>query len=72
MKSQYFVGLKETRRQVFKSAVIPTRASHGNEFNAVVGPFRTKRAATFFAAFGNNNPHVRCVADAERIARNVN
>lgn len=35
----------------------------------VVGPFKTVRAARWFIRFGSNNPHCRCVADAERLSR---
>ena len=39
-------------------------------FVACIGPFRTKRAAEFMASpAAQNNPHVWCVADAERITR---
>jgi hypothetical protein len=62
---RWYLGIKGARRQVFKADVMPTQESHGAEFNAVVGPFRTKRGAMFHAAFGHNNPHVRTVADAE-------
>lgn len=56
----YYVGLKAARK--------PTEASHGHRFNAVVGPFRTKRGAMTMAIHGENNPHIRGVSDAERLA----
>lgn len=57
-------------RIVFKCDTTPTRASHGDKFNSVVGPFRTKRAAMFMMAFGHhNNPHLQQVSDAERLAK---
>lgn len=34
-----------------------------------IGPFRTRRGADFMAAYGANNPHCQCVADAERLAK---
>jgi hypothetical protein len=54
---------------VFKADQTPTKAAYP-QFASCVGPFRTKRAAILLASFaGNNNPHVRCVADAERISK---
>ena len=63
-----YVGLKDGRREVFRSITVPTEASHGHLYGAVIGPFRTVRAARFMAQHGANNPHVQTVADAERIA----
>ena len=68
---RFYLGIKGTARKVFKSDVTPTQETHGEQFNAVIGPFRTKRGAMFAAAFGHNNPHFRTVADAERIARSL-
>jgi hypothetical protein len=70
-KSKFYVGRKDGRRVVFKSDTVPTPASHGHLYNGVTGPFRTKRGAQFDAAFGENNPHVRHVRDAERIAKQI-
>jgi len=39
------------------------------EYAAVVGPFKTKRAA-YVASSTYPNPHIQTVADAERIAHN--
>lgn len=57
-------------REVFKSAQAPTQETHGDRYLAVIGPFRTMRAARFLAT-QYNNPHVQCVADAERIAKEL-
>ena len=73
---QYFVGITKgvalnTGKQVYQSfrcLIPPDEKSHGNLFAAVIGPFRTKRGADFMAKHGQGNPHLRCVADAERIA----
>jgi patatin-like phospholipase/acyl hydrolase len=54
---------------LFRSAQIPTRESHGHRFTAVIGPFRSKVGASFFARYGRNNPHIRTADDAERLAR---
>lgn len=70
-RKQWYIGLANGGRirKTFTSDVTPTQATHGAEYAAVVGPFRTKRGAMFHAAVGAANPHVRNVADAERIAR---
>ncbi len=71
MSKRYYVGTHkgELRRTVFTSTSTPTQATHGAQYAAVIGPFRTKRAASFMALFGSNNPHLQTVLDAERIAR---
>lgn len=65
--ARIYVGLSSGQRSVFKFDATPSAESHA-EFNAVIGPFRTMRAARLMSACGNN-PHIRCVADAERVAR---
>ena len=67
--NKWYLGINGQARKVFKAAMTPTQESHGEQFNTVVGPFRTKRGAMFTAAFGHNNPHIRTTADAERISR---
>jgi hypothetical protein len=68
--SKWYVGCKQGSRKIFKSDTTPTKASHGALFNAVIGPFRTKRGAMIMVAFGShNNPHIQSVSDAERIGR---
>ena len=68
--SKWYVGIKPGgARFPFKSDTTPTHESHGSIYAAVIGPFRTKRGATFDAAVGRNNPHIQHVNDAERIAR---
>jgi hypothetical protein len=64
-----YVGMKSGNWAVFRSASIPTEKSHGKVFNAVMGPFKTLRAARFTAKHGKGNPHLQTVRDAERIAR---
>ena len=63
-----YVGLGSNRR-VFKADIEPTYASHGHLFPAVMGPFKTMRAARFFVEHGQGNPHIAHVNDAERIAK---
>lgn len=69
MRARYYCGYKDGRPEVFKATTEPTAASHGERYAAVVGPFRTKRAAAWMAEHGNGNPHARSVADAERLCR---
>ena len=70
MRTKPYVGVKAGNPwEVFLSAGEPTRETHGARFAAVIGPFKTKRAAVFMAKHGRNNPHLQTVADAERIAR---
>jgi hypothetical protein len=54
---------------LFRSPQTPTWESPGQRFTAVIGPFRSKVGAGFFARYGRNNPHIRTTDDAERLAR---
>lgn len=71
MTTKFYVGIRSGKRFVFKSDVLPTQASHGQRYNAVIGPFRTKRAAILTAVTGGQNPHLRSVSDAERISKHA-
>jgi hypothetical protein len=53
----------------FCSPTIPTKESHGHLYTAVIGPFKSKVGASYFARYGRNNPHIRTADDAERLAR---
>jgi hypothetical protein len=65
-----FVGMKNAEGpEVFRFNAEPTAATHGSRYSHVVGPFRTVRGARFMVSFGQNNPHCRCVGDAERLAQ---
>lgn len=68
-KSKYYVGFRadKVERTVFKATETPTRAAFP-QYGAVVGPFRTKRAA-ILCAVTHPNPHIQHVRDAERIAK---
>lgn len=70
-RQRFYVGLAsgDGSYELFKSAVEPTEETHGEKYGATIGPFRTKRGAEFMRDYGRNNPHVRCVADAERLAK---
>ena len=88
-RKKIYVGYSQdtTRSEVFLSAAVPTEVSHGAQYFACTGPFRTRRAAELtvdrlgvgelvprkgifpFNARTFPNPHIYCVADAERIAK---
>jgi hypothetical protein len=53
----------------FRSSTIPTKESHGHLYTAVIGPFKSKVGASYFARYGRNNPQIRTADDAERLAR---
>jgi hypothetical protein len=65
---RWYVGQKNGTRWTFKSEYIPTEVLGGNGAEAVIGPFKTIRAARW-ACSQFNNPHFQTVADAERISR---
>ena len=54
---------------LFQSPFVPTKQSHGHLYTAVIGPFRSRVGASYFARYGRNNPHIRTADDAERLAR---
>ncbi len=54
--------------EIFACETVPTFESHGNRYGAVVGPFRTKRAAIFMSRT-HPNPHCRTVSEAERLVK---
>jgi hypothetical protein len=54
---------------LFASLVTPTQETHSHLYTCVQGPFRTRLVARWFNRYGWGNPHVRTVADAERLAR---
>jgi hypothetical protein len=66
----YYLGKRSQGDWVlFSSACIPTQETHGHLYTCAQGPFRTRLAARWFNRYGWGNPHVRTVADAERLAR---
>ena len=71
MKSKLYVGCMHTVRKVFRSKTTPTQKTHGKDYLAVIGPFQTKAGADFMAQYGSGNPHCQCVADAERLIREI-
>lgn len=67
-RTRPYVGMKAGQWRAFRSPTLPRADTHGGQFAAVIGPFRTMRGARYMAAFGEGNPHLQTVADAERIA----
>lgn len=70
-KTKLYVGMNATLGtlyEVFRAEPTPTKETHP-QYGAVIGPFRTRAGAEFCARFGFGNPHVQCVADAERLAK---
>jgi hypothetical protein len=72
MRTKIYVGLKldcTGKREVFRSTTTPTEQTHGAEYGAVIGPFRTMRGARFMADMDGRNPHCATVRDAEQLAQ---
>lgn len=67
-KSKQYVGVNGTKYQRFASDVEPTRETHGDQYAAVIGPFRTVRGAQYMADHGCGNPHLQTVDNAELYA----
>lgn len=66
----FYLGRCEAEDLIlFRSPTIPTKQSHGHLYTAVIGPFKSKVGARYFARYGRNNPNIRTAADAERLAR---
>lgn len=69
MRKRWYIGRTKSRRELFSSESVPTVDSHGARYNAVIGPFRTRAGAVYMFMYGENNPHCRTVAQAERLAK---
>ena len=65
----YYVGKGKDRDELLYDVSTPTEKSYGGKYFAVVGPFRTLRAATWAVKHGKNNPHFQHVNDAEKISK---
>lgn len=64
-KAKIYVGYKHGAAvEVFRAESTPTEESHGSKYAAVVGPFRTLRAAQYMM-----NHKVLTVAEAERLSK---
>ena len=69
MNRKWYVGHNPKALTAFTADFEPTRETHGSIYSAVIGPFRTKRAALWAEQYGMGNPHFRHVEDAERHSR---
>ncbi|CAG0988558.1 hypothetical protein ANAEL_02159 [Anaerolineales bacterium] len=66
----YFLGKRgQDDLILFRSPTTPTKETHGHLYTAVIGPFRSRVGASYFARYGRNNPHICTADDAERLAR---
>lgn len=54
---------------IFRCRDTPTRESHGDKYNATIGPFPTLQGAKAMLHFGRGNPHMTTVAQAEYLAK---
>lgn len=67
-RRSWYVGLKYGGKHIaFSLPFMPVPFCV--PFVAVIGPFRTKRAAKWAEKYGENNPHFQHVRDAERISK---
>ncbi len=69
-RAKWYVGSRGGHAVPFTATAEPTRETHGANYHAVMGPFRTRRAA-ILTAETHPNPHIQTTADAERIARKI-
>jgi hypothetical protein len=67
----WYVGIvKNTNKYTaFWSDTEPSYDYFGAVYFAVIGPFKTKRAAKWAEKYGLNNPHFQTVNDAEQISK---
>ena len=54
---------------LFHWSNIPNKETHGHLFKAVIGPFKSKVGAHYFARYGRNNPQLLTTEDVESLAR---
>lgn len=66
IKHYYMIRQQDRKVRILLSDTEPTQAP-GDMY--AVGPFRTKRAAFLMGMYGEGNPHMQTVADAEHIAK---
>ena len=69
MPNRIYVGITEKKYDIFKSDIIPEREQFGHLYHAVIGPFRTMAGARVMARYGEGNPHLGSVRDAEAMAK---
>jgi hypothetical protein len=68
---KWFVAVYPTHFQAINllPSESPDQVGRDNQAIAMIGPFRTYRAALWTERFGWNNPHFCHVSDAERLAK---
>ena len=69
MKMKWYVGMIKGELVRFRSELTPEETKWGQVYNAVIGPFRTKRAALWAEKYGYMNHHFYNVKDAEKLSR---
>jgi hypothetical protein len=69
MRKKWYVGIshKDGSYHAFTWSGNPTPKNQ--KYAAVIGPFKTKRAALWAEKHGKGNPHFQHVDDAERLAK---
>ena len=66
----YYLGRRAQGELIlFHAAQTPTKESHGARFVSVIGPFRSRVGASYYARYGRDDPRIRTAEDAERLAR---
>ena len=66
----YYLGRRAQGDLIlFHSLHVPTKESHGTRFVFVIGPFKSKVGASYFARYGRDDPRIRTAEEAERLAR---
>ena len=53
---------------LFHSAQPPTKESHGQRFTAVIGPFKSRVGASYYARYGQGDARLLTADDVERLA----
>lgn len=69
MSNRIYVGKTGKRYDIFRSDITPEREQFGHLYRAVIGPFRTMAGARVMARYGEANPHLGSVRDAEAMAK---
>ncbi len=69
-RSRWYVGCNHLDRMPFASKDAPDdlRSNYNSNNSAVIGPFRTKKAAHIYAEYGREH-HLYTVMDAERVVK---
>jgi|SRR3990167_715627 len=71
IRGDYRVQELRGKYEAFHDSKEPDHQAMGWKYTAVIGPFRTMRAALFTERFGQRNVHIQHVDDAERISKGL-